>query len=157
MLRIALTAMIVLLAGCNTAQTRDVNSPYYKVPIGSQIILNKDLEIPAGRAHISLQDGIVTPRIGEFGVSCTFEVRDLGPSTIKAGTFTVRETGPGQERVSRQTVRFYRQFRFTAESSQPDIMKFICQDWDSPLLGRPISVPEMQKAVGSYITFKFAR
>ncbi|MGD2138530.1 MAG: hypothetical protein PVF08_09755 [Gammaproteobacteria bacterium] len=152
---IALTVMILVLSGCNTAQTRDVNSPFYKVPIGSEIILNKDLEIPEGQAHINLQDGMATTAVGNYNVSCTFNVRNLGPSTIKAGTFTIRETGPGQEWVSQPSImRFYRQFRFT-EDSQPDVMSFVCQDWDGPMLGRPISVPEMEKAVGSYVTFKF--
>ena len=157
MLRIAITVMILVLAGCNTAQTRDINSPYYKVPIGSVIILNKDLQIPEGQAHVNLQDGVVTSGVGNYNVSCTFNVRNLGPSTIKAGSFTVRETGPGTEWVSQPNImRFYRQFRFTADA-QPDVLEFVCQDWDGPLLGRPISVPEMEKAVGSYVTFRFAQ
>ena len=157
MQRIALTVMILALAGCNTAQTRDVNSPYYKIPIGSAIILNKDLEIPEGQAHISLQDGIVTTRVGNYHVSCTFNVRSLRPSTIKADTFTIRETSPGREWVSRPGImRFYREFRFTA-NTQPDVINFVCQDWDGPMVGHPISVPELEKAVGSYITFRFGQ
>jgi len=157
MYRIALTLIAIALAGCNTAQTRDVNSPFYKVPIGSEIILNKDLDIPEGQAHISLQDGIPNTGVGNYNVSCTFNVRNLGPSTIKAGTFTVRETSPGQEWVSQPNImRFYRQFRFTPDS-QPDVLNFVCQDWDGPMLGRPISVPEMRKAVGDYVSFKFAQ
>ena len=157
MYRIALAVTIVALTGCNTAQTRDVNSPYYKVPIGSEIILNKDLDIPEGQAHISLQDGIPTTGVGNYNVSCTFSARNLGPATIKAGTFTVRETSPGQEWVSRPDImRFYREFRFTA-GAQPEVMDFVCQDWDGPMTGRPISVPEMEKAVGSYVTFRFAQ
>ena len=155
--RIAITLTILTLAGCNTAQTRDVNSPFYKVPIGSEIILNKDLNIPEGQAHINLQDGIATTAVGNYNVSCTFNVRNLGPSTIKAGTFTIRETSPGQEWVSRPDImRFYREFRFTA-NTQPDVMNFVCQDWDGPMTGRPISVPEMEKAVGEYVSFRFAQ
>ena len=157
MYRIALTLVAIALAGCNTAQTRDVNSPFYKVPIGSKIILNKDLDIPEGQAHISLQDGIPTSAVGNYNMSCTFNVRNLGPATIKAGTFTIRETSPGQEWVSRPDImRFYREFRFTADS-QSDVMNFVCQDWDGPMQGRPVSVPEMEKAVGSFVTFRFAQ
>lgn len=156
MYRLAITLTILTLAGCNTAQTRDVNSPYYKIPIGSEIILHKDLDIPEGRAHINLQDGVATTRVGNYNVSCTFSVRNLGPSTIKAGTFTIRETSPGQEWVSRPNImRFYREFRFTA-NARPDVMNFVCQDWDGPMMGRPISVPEMEKAVGDYVSFRFS-
>jgi hypothetical protein len=90
-------------------------------------------------------------------VSCSFSVRNLGPSTIKADTFMIRETSSSQEWVSRPDImRFYREFRLTS-ARQPDIMKFICQDWDGPLTGRPVSVPEMQKAVGDYVSFRFAQ
>jgi len=156
MYRLAITLTLLTLAGCNTAQTRDVNSPYYKIPIGSEIILNKNLDVPEGRAHINLQDGVATTGVGNYNVSCTFNVRNLGPATIKAGTFTIRETSPGQEWVSRPNImRFYREFRFTA-NAQPDVMNFVCQDWDGPMMGRPISVPEMEKAVGDYVSFRFS-
>jgi len=157
MQRIAVTLMILALAGCNTAQTRDVNSPYYKIPPGSAIVLNKDLGIPAGEAHIDLQDGSPAAAVGNYNVNCSFSVRNLGPATIKADTFTIRETSSGQEWVSRPDImRFYREFRLTS-TRQPDVMKFVCQDWDGPMTGRPVSVPEMQKAVGDYVSFRFAQ
>ena len=155
MQRIALTLTIVALAGCNTAQTRDVNSPFYKIPPGSAIVLNKELNIPAGQAHINLQDGTPSSAVGNYNVSCTFSVRNLGPSTIKADTFTIRETSTSQEWVSRPDImRFYREFRLES-AQQPEVMNFVCQDWDGPMMGRPVSVPEMQKAVGEYVSFKF--
>ena len=157
MQRIALALLILALVGCNTAQTRDVNSPYYKIPPGSAIILNKDLNIPAGEAHIDLQDGNPATAVGNYNVNCSFSVRNLGPSTIKADTFMIRETSSSQEWVSRPDImRFYREFRLTSDR-QPDVMKFVCQDWDGPLTGRPVSVPEMQKAVGDYVSFRFAQ
>jgi hypothetical protein len=153
----ALALLFLALAGCNTAQTRDINSPFYKVPPGSTIILNKDLDIPTGEAHIDLQDGSPAAAVGNYNVSCSFRVRNLGPSTIKADTFKIRETSPGQEWVSRPDIMsFYREFRLES-ARQPDVMKFVCQDWDGPITGRPVSVPEMQKAVGSYVTFSFAQ
>jgi len=155
--RIALVLLILALAGCNTAQTRDINSPYYKVPPGSAIILNRDLEIPEGLAHIDLQDGAPSTAVDNYRVSCTFSVRNLGPSTIKAGTFTIRETSISQEWVSRPDImRFYREFRLTSAGHSADT-HFVCADWDGPMLGKPVSVPEMEKAVGEYVSFRFAR
>ncbi len=157
MYRIAITLTILALAGCNTAETRNVNSPFYKVPAGSSIVLNKELTIPAGQAHINLQDGIATTGAGNYNVSCTFSVRNLGPSTIKPETFTIKETSTGEEWVSQPNImRFYREFRLTS-ATQPDVMHFVCQDWDGPMMGRPISVPEMEKAVGEYVSFRFAQ
>jgi hypothetical protein len=157
MYRIALTLTLLALAGCNTAQTRDVNSPFYKIPPGSAIVLNKELNIPAGQAHINLQDGTPSSAVGNYNVSCTFSVRNLGPSTIQPDTFKIRETSSSQEWVSRPDImRFYREFRLES-ATQPDVMNFVCQDWDGPMIGRPVSVPEMQTAVGEYVSFKFSQ
>jgi hypothetical protein len=157
MYRIALALTIAALAGCNTAQTRDVKSPFYKIPPGSAIVLNKELDIPAGQAHMNLQDGTPSSAVGNYNVSCTFSVRNLGPSTIKPDTFTIKETSSSQEWVSRPDImRFYREFRLTS-AAQPDVMNFVCQDWDGPMTGRPVSVPEMQTAVGEYVSFKFSQ
>ena len=157
MQRIATALMILALAGCNTAQTRDVNSPYYKIPPGSAIVLNKDLDIPAGEAHIDLQAGAPAAAVGNYKVSCSFRVRHLGPATIKADSFTIRETSTGQEWVSRPDIMsFYREFRLES-ARQPEVMKFVCQDWDGPITGRPVSVPEMQEAVGDYVSFRFSQ
>ncbi len=155
--RIALTLMVVVLAGCNTAQTRDVNSPFYKVPPGSAIILNKDLEIPAGQAHINLQGGVATTGVGQYSTNCTFSTRSMGPATIKADTFRIRETSSQQEWVSRPDImNFFREFRLESDT-QPGVMNFTCQHWDGPMIGRPVSVPEMEKAVGDYVSFKFTQ
>jgi len=155
--RIAFTLMVVVLAGCNTAQTRDVNSPFYKIPPGSAIVLNKDLEIPGGQAHINLQDGVAASGIGQYHTSCTFNTRHLGPATIKADTFRIRETSSQQEWVSRQDItNFFKEFRLESDT-QPDVINLVCQHWDGPMTGRPVSVPEMQKAVGDYVSFKFSQ
>ena len=157
MQRIALILTIIALAGCNTAQTRDVNSPFYKIPPGSAIVLNKELSIPAGQAHIDLQGGGPTAGVGNYSVSCAFSIRNLGPASIKPDTFTIRETSTGQQWVSRPDIMsFYREFRLES-ARQPEVMNFVCQDWDGPMMGRPVSVPEMQTAVGEYVSFKFSQ
>jgi hypothetical protein len=104
-----------------------------------------------------LQDGTPSSAVGNYNVSCTFSVRNLGPSTIQPDTFKIRETSSSQEWVSRPDImRFYREFRLES-ATQPDVMNFVCQDWDGPMIGRPVSVPEMQTAVGEYVSFKFSQ
>jgi hypothetical protein len=36
------------------------------------------------------------------------------------------------------------------------VLKLVCQDWDGPLMGRSVTVGEIEKAVGAYFTFRFA-
>jgi hypothetical protein len=53
-------------------------------------------------------------------------------------------------------MRFYKVFHLKSER-QSDIMPMICQYWDYPLMGRPVTIQEIQEALGSYFTFEFAR
>jgi hypothetical protein len=51
-------------------------------------------------------------------------------------------------------MRFYKVLRLRSER-QPEVLKLVCQDWDGPLMGRPVTVGEIEKAVGDYFTFRF--
>ena len=156
MYHMILALLVLALAGCNTAATRDVNSPEYEIPHGSKIVLVRALDIPSGYSHIYLQDGVQSTGADEYTVSCRFETRNLGPATIQPDTFMIRETSSMQNWVSRpDSMRFYREFHIDA-GKQPDVLKFVCQYVGEPLSGRPVSVPEMEKAVGTYVHFEFA-
>src|SRR3569623_88118 len=82
------------LAGCVSLAVKDENSSYYPVPVGSKLILHRDLEIPADSARVYLQGGQVVKSAGVFDPYCRFEVRDVlnVPQTLKADEFVVRKT-----------------------------------------------------------------
>jgi len=82
------------LAGCASLAVKDENSSYYPVPVGSKLILHRDLEIPADSARVYLQGGQVVKSAGVFDPYCRFEVRDVlnVPQTLKADEFVVRKT-----------------------------------------------------------------
>ena len=52
-------------------------------------------------------------------------------------------------------MRFYKVFNLKSER-QPDIMPMVCQYWSYPLIGRPITIRQVQEALGDYFTFEFA-
>ena len=148
---------VALLAGCQTVATNNPATIYFKIPTGSKLILNKELAIPAGTAHIMLQHGEAASAAGEYYVNCRFEVRDLGPRVIQPDTFLITRYGSQREWVNQPSImRFYKVFHLKSER-QPDIMPMICQYWDYPLMGRPVTIQEIQEALGSYFTFEFAR
>jgi hypothetical protein len=147
---------IALLAGCQTVATKDTASINFRIPPGSKLVLNRELTIPAGVAHVILQHGEVGSAASEYYVNCRFEVRNLGPRVIQPDTFLITRYGSQREWVNQPSImRFYKVFHLKSER-QPDIMPMICQDWDYPLMGRPVTIREIQEALGEYFTFEFA-
>jgi len=146
----------LVLAGCQTTATTDVNSLWFKIRPGSTLVLNQPVEIPAGVAHIDLQNGQLSGGVDEYTVNCTFEIENLGPHTVTPDTFLITDASDAQEWISQPDIlRFYKVLRLKSDR-QPDVLKLVCQDWAGPLLGRPVSVGEIEKAVGAYFTFHFA-
>jgi hypothetical protein len=146
----------LLLSGCQTTGSTDVNSVWFRINPGSRLALNQQLEIPAGVAHIDLQNGQVTGGVDDYTVSCTFQVENLGPQVIRPDTFLITDASDSSEWISQPSImRFYKVLRLKSEQ-QPGVLKLVCQDWDGPLQGRSITVGEIQQAVGAYSTFQFA-
>lgn len=97
------SALALALVACQTtSHVGDEDSPYYVVPVGSRVILNRQLTIPPDRAGVFLQDGQVvapgyTGQLRSYYPHCKFEVRRPMPTaqTINPDEFVVT-------RVSRQ-------------------------------------------------------
>lgn len=148
---------IPLLAGCEAmlAQKYDVDSQFFRIPDGSRLILNTPLNIPAGRSHVVIQPGRSGAGTVGYGVSCQFEVRVLGPVKIQPDTFDISRAENSREWVSQPNImRFFRILHLQS-TTQPDVLRLMCQDWDGPLLGKNISIPEMRAALGDVITLEF--
>jgi hypothetical protein len=150
------TVLATLLAGCQTAASVDVRSPGYRIPTGSSLILHKELAIPAGQRHVNLQHGQPVSGVDEFKINCEMRVYDLGVEAIRPDRFRITRTGEGRDWELMPTVlRFYRVLELKSDT-QPEVLKLICQKSDDPLAGRNPSVPEMQEALGDYVTFEFS-
>ena len=152
-----LAVMAMMLAGCEAllAQKYDINSEFYKVPSGSKLILNRSLDIPAGRAHMVILAGRSAAGANRHSVNCQLEVRTLGPGRVQPDTFDISWAENSREWISPPNImRFYRVLHLKS-SAQPDVLKLTCDNWDGPLLGRNVSIPEMRAALGDVITLEF--
>ena len=145
-----------VLAGCHTAASYDIHSSGYRIPPGSSLTVNKELPIQSGQRHVKLQHGQPVAGVDEFKINCEIRVYDLGVESIRPGSFRITSAGEGREWELRPTVlRFFRVLNIKSEA-QPEVLKLICQKSDDPLAGRNPTVPQMQEALGEYITFEFA-
>ena len=152
-------AMIILatiLSAC-AQQMHNVNSPYYDIPSGSKLILHQDLNVPAGKAHVDIQHGMVSNGLDNWDVGCQLEVRELGPGMVSADTFIVRRAEVSQNWINRpSTMRFYRTL-YLQSDNQPNVMQLVCQFWSYPLEGHGISGTEIREVLGSVATLEFAQ
>ena len=157
MRRYGFVLFALFLAGCQTTATTNVNSVWFKIRPGSTLVLNQPVDIPAGEAHIDLQNGQLSSGVDEYTVNCSFRIENLGPHTVRPDSFQITDASDSQEWISQPDImRFYKDLRLESKR-QPEVLKLVCQDWDGPLQGRPVTVGEIQKAVGAYFTFQFAR
>ena len=146
-----------LLAGCQTPGTKDTASINFRIPHGSRLVLNREFTIPAGVAHVIFQQGEPGPAANEFEVNCRFEVRDLGPRVIQPDSFLITRWSSQREWVNQPSIlRFYKVFHLKSES-QANILPMTCQVWSYPLIGRPVTIRQVQEALGGYFTFEFAQ
>ncbi len=149
-----LLPVLVLLSACNTAATRDVNSPYYRIPSGSKLIQKQEIRIPVKKAHVRFQHGRLRDGVDQYTPNCRFNVNDLGPSVIQPDTYLVTRAEMLWEWVSRPGImRFYR-IIYLKSDQQPDVLNMTCGIWDGPLEGIDISVPQIQEALGDYFIFE---
>ena len=148
-------AMVIMLSGCQSMATDDRNSLWFRIPSGSELVLNQALSIPAQRAHIMLQHGKVGSAASEYEVACRFEVRDLGPRIIQPDTFLITSYSNQQEWENHpHTMRFYNSYRLKSVR-QPGIMPMVCEYYDYPLIGRRITQAQVEEALGNYFSFRF--
>ncbi|MDT8387411.1 MAG: hypothetical protein RQ736_07850 [Thiogranum sp.] len=125
----------------------------YTVPAGSDIVLNREIGIPAGSAHVKFQHGDLSAGVDSYTVNCEFRVRDLGPQVVEPGSFTVTRSGDSREwAISPYTVRVWKSM--TLESAQQaDPAHLICQKWVDVDWATNLSINEMRDALGAWFSF----
>jgi hypothetical protein len=74
---IVTVGLVAMLAACQTASyQRDENSPYYVVPVGSQLILTRELQMNPDQVSVYIQYGklLSYPAIQKYEPFCKFEL-----------------------------------------------------------------------------------
>jgi hypothetical protein len=148
---------IFLLSSCQTTQSTDPSSLSFKIPKGSTLTLNENLDIPDNKTHAVLQYGKITTdrKKDDYKLNCRFDVKEFGPHTIKPEVFRIRRDESGQEWISQAAglVRYYTDV-FLDSSKGTDVIKLTCQEQGYGM-DRTFSVSEMETALGDYFTFNF--
>ncbi len=152
---VAGVALAFLLAACQTAAYRgDENSPYFTVPVGTRLVLHRELVIPADRVDVYLQGGRVLgyAEVNPHHPFCTFDV------TKATQDIRYTRNAPGVVFASDGTPSFevYSTILALHSDRQPQVTVLTCTQWQYPPLQRHVTIAEMRKTLGDLFTLRLA-
>lgn len=168
---IVVVALLVLSTG-SLAQAGDESSPFFKVPVGSTLTLNKKLTVQPGKASVRMQDGDVMsfPRIDKYYANCDFEVNTIAkePTVIEPDTFTIMKVVNEHDFTTDDSVIStfdsggdsavdYMTVMYLESKKQPDVLRMTCTHWEDPIDAEYLSINEMRKAMGKIFTLSIKR
>ena len=145
------------LTACQFSQSDDPSLLSFRVPAGSTLVLNKDIDIPAGQTHVRVQSGQLTTesKRNQYDLSCRLDFRNFGPRTISPETFNIRRTEHREGWVSRPNIYFYATEMFLDSANGTDVIKMECDMWAiAPSFN--FSFADIQDTLGDYLALAFA-
>ena len=169
MKQMTLILVLLLLSAC---QTRDypITSPYYRIPLGSQLVLHQDITIPANRARVLIQNGRIQERrdIDQYYPFCEFEILTLKDTdqVIKADTFNIHKLDKRMEtssqpilyaslvsdRLESRLIAYNTQY-YLRSDRQPDVYRLMCLYWTDNSLDNHLTHEQIQQTLGKLFSF----
>lgn len=182
MARFTMLAVVALLCACQTSYEGNEDSPYYRVPVGSKLVLRESVTIPPSLAGVFLQGGQIKPlsQINQYYPYCKFElwkIRDA-PQTVQPDEFTITKVtqeithsvDAGQIQLADiaigigihagmddgPSVQTYATRLNLRSEKQPEVFRLSCGQWAYPATGQHVSISEMRRALGEIFTLRLA-
>lgn len=159
-------AGLALMACQPTAVSIDINKQSYlnAVPAGSELVLQHDIVVPAGVAHVSFQYGkqLDTLKIDKYQPWCEFEIKTLAgkPQTIHADSFAIQKLvnqrsglldGAGFGSMA-NTLEEFSTVLYLQSASQPDVMRLSCLWRRGSRMQTYLRLGDIQSALGDIFT-----
>jgi hypothetical protein len=174
-----LFAAIVLLGACQSYSTPSEDSPYYAVPVGSRIVLNRPLIIPPDHASVYIQRGQIVPfsQFDDYAPHCRFELSTVSPTaqTVEPDAFVVYKVGQeiivgraltrpglllaqsGGDRGDGHDAKLYSRILYLRSTKQPDVLRVACGEWHDYSFSRHLTIQEIRAALGNLFTLELPR
>lgn len=177
---VILGLMLAALAACSTGYRGNESSPFYTVPVGSRIVLNRPLTIPSDQLGVLFQNGKPVTRVTTYYPHCKLELRDLAGSerTVAPGEFVVtrvsrlwgHSVGAGTIQLADATrvrhllanndkdggpsIRAFVTFMDLGSDQQPEVSRLSCGVWGYPREDQHVSIEEIRRALGDVVTVR---
>ncbi len=170
-------SLLLTVSSCQAAGISiDIEkSPYYAIPAGSTLTLNREITFPADVVSVFIFNGQIVPRptIDVYKPHCKFELYDMKPQsqTIQPDTFTIRKTvyfdamyTPGSFFhtgfvLNRYTdggpsYQPYTTYMYLQSDKQQNVYLLSCLHWEDPVEARYLTVAQIKQALGGMMTLK---
>jgi hypothetical protein len=165
----------VLIGACqpgSLTNVKNVDSPYYPPPVGSRLILKKELAIPVGSASVALQSGqLVSQRsVDQYYPNCRLEVDAVlsTTQTVTADEFLVTHVTTrsyqvmardGIIKVGLNLAGSMSMFNYItvmklSSARQPQVRSLTCQQWGEPVFGKQVSIQQMRATLGDFFSLE---
>jgi hypothetical protein len=163
---------LLAITACSTPPVKDPDSFLYTVPVGSKLILNKEITIPANLARRYFQDGRAMQKneVDIYYPHCSILMNTLVDyeRVIKPTVFEIYEIEDQRDYAQRpvyvassflnsidgQTITGYATLYFLRSPDEPDVRSLECARWDAPLHIQFLSINEVTKALGEYFSLE---
>jgi hypothetical protein len=146
----------LLLSACQSMQSNDPSLLSFKIPPGSTLSLNKNLEITSDNTHVQIQHGKLTTenQRNQYDLGCRVDFREFGPRTVTPEVFNIQRTEHNEGWVSRPNIYFYSTEIYLSSDKGTDIIKLVCGNW-ATWPSNNFSIADIAQTLGDYFSFSF--
>jgi hypothetical protein len=156
MKHVTLFLAAVSLSACQSMRSNDPSSLLFKIPPGSTLSLNKNLEITEGNTHAQIQHGKLTSESqrNQYELGCRVNFKEFGPRTVTPEIFNIQRTEDNEGWVSRPNIYFYSTEIYLSSGKGTDIIKMECGNW-ATWPSSNFSIADIEQTLGDYFSFTF--
>ena len=177
---ISLTAMgftAIFFTACQIPITDIENSPYYTIPGGSTITLNRAIIFPPDKVSLYIYEGELKPQsaVDVYRPHCKFELYDMKSYSqkIEPDNFTIYKSTFESVDRSINSVRYasllsfrlsgdgggpsyaaYTSYLYLKSEKQPNVYRLRCLHWEDPIDGVYLTVAQIRQALYGMMTLK---
>ena len=170
-----LLVLAVAVLGCQPGAVRERLTADAPVPIGTVLVLHRDIVIPRGSARTFIQFGEVVPAVGQYHPLCELRVRGVSQEsrTVRAGRFVITSIAREERDIVDSGARYlaavgisigmdggqgdmieYWVMRLQSER-QPEVLWLACAaGFDIPARMRTPTLAEMRATLGPVATLE---
>ncbi len=160
----------LLLAACQP-RVYPIESPYYRIPAGSELILHRNITIPPVHARVYIQNGRLQKRkaINQYYPYCEFEILTLSEQdqVIQPDRFRIHKLSKQME-TSRQQVMYasasldqldkpliaYNTVIYLSSSRQPDVYRLSCMYWTDDNMDNHLTLKQIRTTLGDLFSIE---
>ena len=160
------------LTACSSAPVKDPDSYLYSVPVGSKLILNKEITIPANLARRYFQNGraVLKNEINIYYPHCSLLMNPLVnyERVIKPTVFEIYKVVDDEDyvqlpvylasrflsNVDGSTIMAYASLYYLRSTDDSDVRSLECAQWDDPVNVEYLSINQVKKSLGGYFSLQ---